>query len=442
MNEKKIPLLHSHWPLVDLVTPIRFLFTPENLFNQAKKLNPEIFSFRMAAEPWIFLTGKEGLHYFAHLTINEVDPFEYRKRMYTLNLPGISLPNDLPNATLATNAILKKYFEKMNEAELVQIFTQEATDYINHHLKENGTIDNLVHFIIKLSTQVFGVIFFGKALFETLPKDLGDIYATIDSTLTIPPLIFPFLPKKNRKIERPAKEKLVTYLRKLIREEKQNSTLDLTPNLISGYINLESILGLSEDNIIWLFNAMLWAAIHYSGVHGIWTAIEILTRPKLLADLEGEQSKFNNLNFESIKKMWLLEGTIRESIRLNSLFALPRRVLKDIYFKDYKIAKGTIISISPFLEHQNADVYINPDKFDPFRWDEWADQTMYESFMPGGIGYFGCKGMPIALQFLTTLWAIMLRNYEFELVSRPPIMRKQQVLLAPSMPVALRYRKR
>ena len=58
-----------------------------------------------------------------------------------------------------------------------------------------------------------------------------------------------------------------------------------------------------------------------------------------------------------------------------------------------------------------------------------------------GIGFFGCKGMDFTIHFLLVLWSALLRSYQFELISPPPILRKQQILLAPSSPISLRYRK-
>lgn len=440
MGENKIPLLHYSGPFPDLISPIQFLYHPEALFDTARKLNSEIFCFRLIREPWIFLTGNEGLQFYSKLTIDEVDPFEFRKKMFTIQLP-VKMPTDLANATLATNRILREFFEKIKEDEFTEIFVHEANRYINSNLTEEGTIDNFFKFMIELSTQTIGISFLGRELFDKLPKDLGNVYNDIDELLTIGALLFPFFPRKNRKMEAQLKKKVAVYLSNLITEREKNATISSHSNLLDGYINLQSQLGLSQDNIIWLFNAMLWSAIHYSSVHGIWTGIEILKRQNLLTDLLEEQAQFKDLNFEAVKKMYILQGTIREGIRLNSIFALPRRVLKDLNFKGYRIPKGAIISISPFYEHHNPEVYVNPNTFDPFRWDEWADAALYDSFIPGGIGTFSCKGMPFAIHYLTVFWAILLRTYQLELVNAPPVMNKQLVLIAPPTHVPMRYKK-
>lgn len=441
MNEKKIPLIHSYGPLPDLISPIQFMFNPEGLFEKVKNLNSEIFSFRMVYEPWIFLTGKEGLLFFAQLTINDVDPFEFRKRMFTLHLPEIGIPNNLPETTLATNAILKSCFDNLGEANLVDGFIEEINNFLNTHLKNEGIIENFSRFTIDLITQAVATTFLGKELSASLPKDLGEVYADIDESLKLSTLFMPFIPRKISQREETAKRKLVQYLADLLAARKKSNLPANTSHFFDGYVKLQEELHLSDNHIIWLFNSMQWAAVHYSSVHAIWLGLEILSRPNLLKDLLEEQAQFNTLDSESIKKMQLLKGTVRESIRLNAIFALPRRVQKNLNFKGYEIPKGAIVSISPYLEHQNPAIYVNPDKFDPYRWDEWADDAMYTAFMPGGIGIFGCKGMPIAIHLLTAFWAVLLRNYQLALLTPLPTNKKQPVLLLPTKMVSIRYRR-
>lgn len=437
---KKIPLLRSSGALPDLISATQLLFTPESLFKKARRLNSEIFSFRVGTEPWIFLSGKEAIRFFGQLNTEDIDVFEFRNRMFTLRLPGADAPTNLPNVTRATNKVMKEYFEALGEEELTKEFVDITTEYLQNHLAKTGTIENFYRFIVEAYTNIVGTVFLGKEIFATLPKDHGSIYADIEASLSVLPMIFPVFSGKHKKQTNIAKHKLVDELLHLVqqREDKNKITYPL-PDVIDRYITLQAEFGLTDGNIIWLYNSLQWAAVHYCSVHAFWICVEIFTYQNLLTHLLAEQKQFADLNWVNVQKMRLMNGTVRESLRMNSIFLLARRVLRDIEYKDYLIPKKSVIAISPFYEHHNPVIYENPSKFNPTRWDVDIDSEVYTSFVPGGIGFFGCIGMNFAIHFLTTFWAVLIRHYRLEFPDPPPKVQRRIILLAPSAPVPVKY---
>jgi len=435
-TEAAIPMLRNYRP--DLISPILFLFDPEKLFNHAMTLNSDIFCFNMAIEPWIFLKGKEGIAYFSHLTMEDVDVFQFRERMAPLKLPGADMPHELPKISRATNQVIKDWFQMVGQDKFSDILSKQTEEYLQSNLDTKGTIDNFHRFIVKAFTNILGNAFLGKEVFNTLPHDLGDVYADIDESVAILPLIFPMMTISSNKTKK-AKAKLVRSLLNLIQQRKQTKSATQFDSVLDGYINFQAEFNIDDGNIAWLYNAFLWAALHYCGVHAFWAGIEILTQPGLLGDLQSEQAPIENLSHDNIKKMSLLHGAIKEGIRLNSVFALPRRVVRDLKYKNYRIPKGTVLAISPFIEHHNPIVYPNPSSFNPYRWGEWGSDATSSSFIPGGIGYFGCVGMVFTIHFLTIFWAVLIRNYKFEFIKKPPVVKDSLLLLPPSSPVQLNY---
>lgn len=435
---QNIPQLSKIKP--DIITPIRFILNPKMLFNKAMRLKSEIFSFYMGNEPWIFLTGPEAIRYYSRLNLDDVDVFEFRQRMVPLNLPGADMPAKLPEVSRATNSIIKDFFEQTGEEQFSEIIARETKKYLDEHLQSSGVIKNFHDFIIKTFTHVLTITFLGTPALECMPENLGEISADIDGTVKILPLIFPFLPSHTKK-QKQSKVALVKYLLNLI-DFYRNKEPAKIKTVLDGYIAFKDEHHLNDGNIAWLFNAFQWAAIHYDSIHAFWVGIEILKHPTLLADLLSEQAPLTILDHHNIKNMHLLHGTVKESIRLNSIFAIPRRVKRDLFYKNYKIPQGTVLSISPYLEHRNPLVYKNPETLDPYRWGHWGDDSPSTTFVPGGVGYFGCLGMVFTIHFITVFWAVLLRNYQLDFIKKPPKAKSKMILMPPKNPVPIRYRRR
>lgn len=435
---KKIPSLSKMYP--DIITPMRFVINPKKLFNSAYKIKSDIFTFNMVKEPWIFFTGAESISYFSRLTSAEVDPFEFRLRMVPLNLPFVSMPDKIAEVSRATNDVVKTFFDRIGQEKFSEVLVKETTKYLHEHLHAEGTIPNFHRFIVDVFTHVLSVTFLGQSVKKVMPENIGELYADVEETVAILPLLFTFLPEQNSKQKR-SKEEISKYLLKLIAARREEKDKEF-PTVLDGYMGLQELYHLDDGNVAALFNAFIWAAIHYSSVHACWLGIEILSMPNLLEELLSEQAPLQNFDHADIKKMHLLHGAVKESIRINSIFAIPRRALKDLEYQGYKIPKGSVLSISPYLEHHNEANYKNPTTFDPYRWGRWDEDTITTTFLPGGMGYFGCLGMTFTLHFITVFWGVFLREYHLELVKKAPKMKSHLLLLPPHKPVEIRYKKR
>ena len=76
--------------------------------------------------------------------------------------------------------------------------------------------------------------------------------------------------------------------------------------------------------------------------------------------------------------------------------ALPRKALEDHTFADTKISikKGTDIFIPVYAIHHDENIYPNPEKFDPERFDEKVAGTRHSmNYLPFGDGPRNCIGM-------------------------------------------------
>lgn len=83
------------------------------------------------------------------------------------------------------------------------------------------------------------------------------------------------------------------------------------------------------------------------------------------------------------------------------------------------IPKGTKIIIPVFGIHHDADIYPDPDKFDPDRFsDEQINLRHPCAFIPFGEGPRICIGFRFAMLNIRTTLAMLLSNYKFSTCSR------------------------
>jgi sterol 14alpha-demethylase len=80
------------------------------------------------------------------------------------------------------------------------------------------------------------------------------------------------------------------------------------------------------------------------------------------------------------------------------------------------------VFVSPNVSHRLSSVYTNPDKYDPDRFaaGREEDQKQPFSYLGFGGGRHGCMGEMFAYLQIKTIWSVLLRNFEMELVGKCP----------------------
>ena len=108
---------------------------------------------------------------------------------------------------------------------------------------------------------------------------------------------------------------------------------------------------------------------------------------------ELQEEIFNELHSAPIDNQVLkgipfLENLIDETLRLYGAAPgmLPREVPRGgANFGQYYIPGGVTVLTQAWTLHRDADVYLDPESFHPYRWEE-STQAMRDSFMPFGAG--------------------------------------------------------
>lgn len=152
----------------------------------------------------------------------------------------------------------------------------------------------------------------------------------------------------------------------------------------------------------------------------IWSTLTAMSRPDLLPD--G------------------LDAVVKETQRMipSVALSLPRRARHDVHLGGPVVARsGTVVFVSPLLEHRNPEVFADPDRFHPERWRDFRPSPY--AFLPFGIGKRRCPGAGFAdLQVRTTLSLLFERSGWRLLDTRIGFRTESGVILLPDRPLPVR----
>lgn len=133
---------------------------------------------------------------------------------------------------------------------------------------------------------------------------------------------------------------------------------------------------------------------------------------------------------------------IKEVLRLYPpAWIIGRESVRDVTLGDGSfIPKGTTVFAAPLLLHRRADIFIDPDRFDPDRW--LGPEPAPFSYVPFGGGARRCVGEEFALRETAIVLTTLLRRYEFGLASARPVKTAPLVTLRPAGPVMVTAQRR
>ncbi|XP_050444370.1 cytochrome P450 4c21-like isoform X2 [Adelges cooleyi] len=119
--------------------------------------------------------------------------------------------------------------------------------------------------------------------------------------------------------------------------------------------------------------------------------------------------------YEDLQKMQYSERVIKETLRHFPLFPLfGRDVEKETMIGDFLIPAGSTFVIFPTLLHLNADIYPEPEKFNPDNFLPEACESRHPySFVPFSAGYMNCPGIKYAMLQMQIVISTLVRSYRF-----------------------------
>lgn len=148
--------------------------------------------------------------------------------------------------------------------------------------------------------------------------------------------------------------------------------------------------------------------------------------------------------FEHIEQLAYTRQVAEEVLRLYPpVWLYTRKAIKQDKLGDYDVMPGTDIFISPYYLHRRADLWPQPDKFDPQRFDpEVIKQRHRNAYLPFSAGPRRCIGDFFGIVEVQIHFGLMCRHFAMSHVDDHPVELAPEVNLRTKHPIHMRIHAR
>lgn len=224
---------------------------------------------------------------------------------------------------------------------------------------------------------------------------------------------------------------------------EKRTTLEQHQDMLATLIQArdEDGTSMTDTELIGQAN-LLFIAGHETSTNALtWTLFLLAQHPDIHADLVDELTSVLHGDPPTIEQMGqlpLLDSVVKESLRLlPPASAFGRFCTTTVTLGPYTLPKGSYVTISPYITHQQPDLYPEPKRFLPDRWDH-IDPSPYE-YLPFSAGPRKCLGATFAMLEIKLVLAMLLQRYRLTVAPGARIDRQLRLTLSPKhgMPMVI-----
>ncbi|XP_038971443.1 ent-kaurenoic acid oxidase-like isoform X2 [Phoenix dactylifera] len=222
-----------------------------------------------------------------------------------------------------------------------------------------------------------------------------------------------------------ARKKLVAILQAILDERKAARARNPPPadkDMMDRLMEVEDENGrrLSNEEIIDILLMYLNAGHESSGHITMWATVFLQENPEYFQKAKAEQEEIRRnkppmqkgLTLKEVKQMEYLSKVIDETLRIvNISFVAFRKATADVYVNGYLIPKGWRVQTWYRSVHLDPEVYPDPKKFNPSRWDGLTPKS--GTFLAFGGGSRLCPGNELAKLEITVFLHYFLLDYRY-----------------------------
>ncbi len=159
-----------------------------------------------------------------------------------------------------------------------------------------------------------------------------------------------------------------------------------------------------------------------------------------LRDVLGERS----FRLEDMSKLMYTQRVMKETLRLYPpAWIIGRMTEQDDVIDGYRLPKGGLVFVAPYVTHRHPDFWDNPCGFDPDRFLPEHEATRRRfAYYPFGGGPRICIGNGFALQEAVVLLATIAKRYRLDLVAGHPVVAEPLITLRPKFGMKMMVRRR
>jgi len=440
---RNAPLLSGKLPVIGHT--LEFVRSTIELLFRAQRELGEVAGLRIANKNMVALFGPAAHEAVFRAPDNQLNPAEAYKIMtpvFGKNMVYDASPERMDEQLKMLLPALKDRRMRTYTEIIVEEVAASIADW-----GEEGEID-LVDYCRVLTNYTSAHCLLGREFRHDMTDEFAEIYHALERGITPLAYINAHLPLPSFRARDKARLRLVEMIGEIIEARRRSGGggEDFLQTLIEA--RYQTGMALTDDEITGMLLAAMFAGHHTSSVTTAWTLLELMQNPACRRTVVEQVDKLHETSgatsFESLQGFNEGDWAIMEALRLHPpLFLLIRVVKREFEFKTYRFPAGTWLLLSPTVSQRMPEAFEDADCFDPQRFSADRIKTMHPfAYIPFGGGRHKCLGNAFARLQIKAILATLLRRYEFSSTSDPIGSDFHGLVIGPSQPCRIRYRRR
>ncbi|WMV26268.1 hypothetical protein MTR67_019653 [Solanum verrucosum] len=302
-------------------------------------------------------------------------------------------------------------------------------------MKQERNVIDVSAKIASLSANMSCLMIFGK---KYMDEDLGEkgFNALIQDILCIAGLpnfaeFFPFLrvldlqgfTRRSKELAKLFDEFLERVINEHVCNKFSHEQKDMVDTLMEIMQSGEGEFEFDRRHVKAILLDLLVASMDTSATTIDWILAEILRHPNVMKKLQNELEQVvgkNRMVEESdLENLEYLEMVIKESSRLHPVAPLliPHESIEDCEVDGFHIPKGSRLLINVWTIGRDPDIWVEPEKFKPERFQGSNIDLRGRHFelLPFGSGRRSCPGLQLGLTTVRLVLAQLVHCFDWEL---------------------------
>ena len=173
-----------------------------------------------------------------------------------------------------------------------------------------------------------------------------------------------------------------------------------------------------------------------------WSLYLLARNPEAYARAKAEAQALGGKppTIEDLPRLGYCLRVFKEAMRLYPpVYFFGRQAIADVRIGDYDLARNSIVLISLYAMHRRPEIWPDPDRFDPDRFEHAAEEARHKlAWAPFSAGPRTCIGNHFALMEGPIVLATMLARLDLELTTTAEILPDDSATLRPKGGVPMR----
>lgn len=373
----RAPLVFYWIPWVGSLVP--YGMQPYDFFEQCRLKYGDCFAFLLLGKVFTVYLGPKGHEFVLNAKVNDVSAEDAYQHL-TTPVFGHGVIYDCPNWKLMDQKKFSKgALTKESFMRYVPMIKNEILQYFEENFRGDKGIANVMKTQPEMTIFTLSRTLLGKDIRDKLDSSFAKLYSDLDKGFTPLNFVFPNLPLvpsyKARDVLQQTISKTYMSIIENRRETNDIQDRDLVDTLMK-FSTYKDGSKMTDQEIANLLIGVLMGGQHTSASTSAWFLLHLSERADLQQELYDEIqniTKGEELTYEHLSKMALVNNVIRETLRMHMpLHSIFRKVKNDLIIPNHNkwiVPKGHYVLVSPGYAMTSDKYFPNALEFNPKRWD-------------------------------------------------------------------------